>query len=178
MTGRRRAPALVLALLFVAAGCKMGEVQPPGEPPTSNIDELQRRIAHQESVIESQLAARDKPADELQQQDQPAMGGAVGPTVQSAAPAPPEAAEAPPEREEAPGQPVTGSNAPARKSAAVGASVGSTCDLVCRALASMRRSADRICELVGDSDPRCSQAKKQVDDAARRVRSASCTCDG
>ena len=173
MTGRRRAPAAVLALLFVVAGCGgMAKMQPPGEPPTSNIDELQRRIAHQQSIIDNKLAVREAPADELQRGQQP-LGGEAGPTVESAAPAPPAEPESAPEE-----APVAKSESSSGESAAVGASAGSTCDLVCRALASMRRSADRICELVGDKDPRCTQARKQVDDAAHRVEGAGCTCSG
>lgn len=176
MTGRRRAPAVVLALLFAVAGCGgMAKMQPAGEPPTSNVDELEQRIAHQESVIDNQLAARKAPT--VEQRGQPA-GGEVAPSVESAPPAAPEAAP-PPKAAEAPEEAAPEENeAPVRTSAAVGASVGSTCDLVCRALASMRRSADRICEIVGEKDPRCTQARSRVEHAAQRVAGAGCTCSG
>lgn len=173
MIGRnRRAPAVVLALLFVAAGCGgMAKMQPPGEPSTANLDELQQRIDRQEAIIQRQLAGREAPAgpqlDELQQR--PEAGGTTEASGETA-PAPPPAA---------PEEPGAGSEEPRKKaeaSAAEDASVGSTCDLVCKALASMRRSADRICEITGDEDPRCTKARGRVSDAASRVERAGCTC--
>jgi len=48
------------------------------------------------------------------------------------------------------------------------------CAVACRALASMRRAADRLCEV--DQNERCAGAKKKVEDAARRVREACPEC--
>jgi hypothetical protein len=184
MTGRtRRAPAAVLAVLFVVSGCGMAKMQPAGEPPTSNLDELEHRLAKQEAVIHDRLGQSGAPhgqtLDELQGAQQVPAGGADQVT-ESAAPSPPEAASTPGQEFVEKSNEDTGSaGAPAAESsAAEGASAGSTCDLVCRALASMRRSADRICEIVGKEDPRCSQARGKVSDAARRVESAGCTCTG
>ena len=47
------------------------------------------------------------------------------------------------------------------------------CALACRALDSMRRSAERLCQL--DPGERCTRAKSKTDAATQRVR-ASCTC--
>ncbi|MCB9605566.1 MAG: hypothetical protein H6716_03190 [Polyangiaceae bacterium] len=53
---------------------------------------------------------------------------------------------------------------------------GSPCDLACRALHSMERSAERICALAGESSERCQKAKRMVQQAAQRVRDAGCGC--
>lgn len=48
------------------------------------------------------------------------------------------------------------------------------CSTACRALASIRRAADRICAL--DPDERCLAARAKADDATRRVREACPEC--
>jgi hypothetical protein len=48
------------------------------------------------------------------------------------------------------------------------------CALACRALESMRRSAERLCQL--DPGERCARAKGKVDAATTRVRSSCPTC--
>lgn len=53
---------------------------------------------------------------------------------------------------------------------------GSPCDLACRALHSMERSAERICALAGESSERCQKAKRMVQQATQRVRDAGCQC--
>ncbi len=53
---------------------------------------------------------------------------------------------------------------------------GSPCDLACRALASMRRSAAGICRLTSDHDERCTSARRRVRQAAQRVQRAGCEC--
>jgi len=50
---------------------------------------------------------------------------------------------------------------------------GDACSIACRALASMRRSADRVCALAPSASPdapRCDDAKDRVTKAERRVR--------
>ncbi len=51
------------------------------------------------------------------------------------------------------------------------------CKIACRALASMERSANGICSLVGDAHEKCVWARTQLRDARRRVEQASCNCD-
>lgn len=48
------------------------------------------------------------------------------------------------------------------------------CEIACRALSSMQRSADHVCELSSEEDERCSRAKSRVSQASERVR-AHCT---
>jgi hypothetical protein len=50
------------------------------------------------------------------------------------------------------------------------------CDVVCRALASIRRSADRLCELSTDDPGRCKDARARVTKAEDRARGACPTC--
>jgi hypothetical protein len=50
------------------------------------------------------------------------------------------------------------------------------CDLACRALASMKRSADSICAISGESDARCVRARSRVTAAEGRVERAGCAC--
>jgi hypothetical protein len=52
------------------------------------------------------------------------------------------------------------------------------CSAMCRALASMRRAADGICRIDGESSEACRQARGRVADAARRIAVAGCDCDG
>lgn len=52
----------------------------------------------------------------------------------------------------------------------------SDCALACRAFASMRRAAERICSLTGEADARCSRARSRVDEATRRIARAECVC--
>jgi hypothetical protein len=51
------------------------------------------------------------------------------------------------------------------------------CELACRALASMRRSQERVCELTADDDARCKRARERVKRAQERVDQAGCGCD-
>ncbi len=57
-------------------------------------------------------------------------------------------------------------------------SVQTPCRTACRALASMQRSAERICELVTPGDGRCTEARRRVDASGARVASAGCGCTG
>jgi MYXO-CTERM domain-containing protein len=50
----------------------------------------------------------------------------------------------------------------------------SDCSSACRALASIRRAADKICAL--DSGDRCTAARAKADDATKRVRAACPDC--
>ena len=52
--------------------------------------------------------------------------------------------------------------------------MASDCAMACRALASMNRATQRLCAL--DPGDRCSNARKKLDDASARVRSACPVC--
>ncbi len=52
----------------------------------------------------------------------------------------------------------------------------SQCTTACRALASMRRSVEGLCQLTGDADQRCTSARTRLAHAGDRVREAGCSC--
>ncbi len=51
---------------------------------------------------------------------------------------------------------------------------GTACTTACAALASMRRAADAICSLAGESDARCATARARLE--ASTVRATECRC--
>ena len=52
------------------------------------------------------------------------------------------------------------------------------CSRACRALGSMRRSADRLCELTGRDDPRCQNVEQRLVRARDTVARSCPGCDG
>lgn len=52
----------------------------------------------------------------------------------------------------------------------------SQCGRACRALASMRRSVQGLCRLTGDTNERCTKARRRLAEAGTRVREAGCSC--
>jgi hypothetical protein len=56
------------------------------------------------------------------------------------------------------------------------AAVGSPCDLMCRALSSMQRSASGICSLAGEEHERCRTALSRLKLAQEQVSQAGCAC--
>ena len=59
---------------------------------------------------------------------------------------------------------------------AVGLSGGDRCTRLCKALGSMRRAVNSVCELAGDEDERCVTARSRLENSERRVTDAGCTC--
>jgi hypothetical protein len=51
------------------------------------------------------------------------------------------------------------------------------CGTACKALASMRRSAQTICEISGDDSPKCKQIRQKLDDNTDFVKSRGCQCE-
>jgi hypothetical protein len=51
-----------------------------------------------------------------------------------------------------------------------------SCDRVCAAIGSMRRSVLAVCELAGEDDARCKKAQSRLGGAEKRVSDASCSC--
>jgi hypothetical protein len=69
--------------------------------------------------------------------------------------------------------PATGDEARPEANAGLAAN---RCTTACRALESMQRSAERLCELTGGDDGRCDDANTRVTRAARVVADACPTC--
>ena len=55
-------------------------------------------------------------------------------------------------------------------------STGEGCPTACRALTSMKTSADHLCSLAGEGDGRCEDARGRLRGATARVRSACPMC--
>lgn len=53
-------------------------------------------------------------------------------------------------------------------------STDAACSTPCRALASMRRAVGALCELTGEADARCTEAKKTLAESTSRV--GACVC--
>jgi hypothetical protein len=49
-----------------------------------------------------------------------------------------------------------------------------SCDTLCKSLASMKRSADKLCEIAGEDSDRCRAAREKVSNAERKVCEAKC----
>jgi hypothetical protein len=56
---------------------------------------------------------------------------------------------------------------------ATGLDTAQRCAIACKALASMKRAAARVCEISGDDDERCENLRERVEKARQRV-SARC----
>jgi hypothetical protein len=185
-----------LALLLATTGCgrqHSDALQPapfaPSEsapaPPTSEqqseLDTLEHDLAVSEERLAGYLAGRGSELRAEISKDDAARGREEGETSTSAEAPATELGRRPAEKPKKSGaRPADGAGAaaPSPLPKAPEPDAGSACDLACQALSSMRRSADRICAIAGESDPRCARARARVEDAVGRVSRASCACRG
>jgi hypothetical protein len=115
--------------------------------------------------------------------DAPAGAGAY-PTATPATPQPSQPpAGAPPATMAPPAENAAGSGRDAARSEFARAqsdleAASTDCVAACRALASMERAAQHLCDLAGDPDDqnRCNDARRKVVAARERIRSACGTC--
>jgi len=162
--------AVLVALLASACGAGAGAAGPepssaPAREPLTELDALQRDFDTSEARLTAQLE-RQLAAPGAAQEKKVDAG-----LLAEVAPAPaPKVATVGPSDKDRTGDETTASEAQAE------GTVGSACDLVCRALGSMRRSADGICSLTGEQHQRCSSARGRVERAARQVAGAGCQC--
>lgn len=129
---------------------------------TLNSADQLRALKHEMDVAELNLshqldsptadAAREEVSSEVQPGTPSAASGVGSPTRRAAAP---KAAAAPEELRE-------GGRSP--------------CALACKALGSMKRSSERICELTDAHHPECENAQRRVGSAAQRVDDNGCAC--
>ncbi len=155
----RRLTGLVLGgLLTTVAAC--GGAPAKSATPTGGASEL-------EGLTEDIEAA----ARTLGELDAPVASapGAAGP--------PPQAEPVTESKKSEPGkpdQPAEGGDAGQSQPAPPRPS--SSCETACKALGSMKRSQERICEIAGASHEKCTWAKQKVADASSRVERAGCEC--
>jgi hypothetical protein len=175
----RRFAYLAVAATAIACAQKAppaeapGSAQPtvaPTEAVTSTTDltDLESKLAAAERDLNAQLAApkaRDtvgsvsaEGSGEEKPLDKPEPAGAPTPAL-------------PPKASEARKPPARGAGASAQSE-----SSAPSCDTICKALASMERSADRICELTSAEDARCTRARERVQSATKRVELSGCAC--
>jgi len=180
---KRRARLMVVlstTALLHACAREAGTAQPPapaadasevqegsGRQELSRLDALEHDLEVSEQRLEEHLSAAGEPdraseGSEGVAADSPPMDQSEGEAEAPAAPAP-----APPATE----------SRRARKSEQDRdlQRADDVCSLSCRALASMRRAAEGICELLPAS-PRCVSANGRVERARQRVESAGCEC--
>jgi hypothetical protein len=154
--------AVVLLASCASAPSPRGPQAPrsaPVGPAPTTIDDAQKDIAHWREVL-------GLPATEA--------SGSAGVTT----PAPTSTAVAPGTSDVAntnpPPPPMT---TPSQKNDTPADATSSNvdpCENGCRAIASMRRSVGVLCQLAGDDDPRCVDAKKSLEESEARV--ARCGC--
>lgn len=177
----RHAGVTLLALL-VLDGCAARPPPPqpaPGPPPASTaapserLASLEHALDTSEQRLDSELSRRQLALGGAEKGGA-AASGAAPPAAPSPAPAPAQKAPQAESRSTRPSEKKGATHAGAATEAA--AQPVSTCDLACRALASMHRSADGICSLTGDTDPHCTRARSRTSEAERRVRQAGCAC--
>jgi hypothetical protein len=169
-----RSKARIVGVSLLVLACGAAELPPKaGEPQRQNLTELDA-LEHDLNVSEQRLSA------ELERKRTEAV--AAGPGLSKAAPAgEAESSQAAPNPAPEPARPTTAAPAPAdevEEAAPRSSTIGSACDLACRALASMRRSADGICSITGDADERCTSARSRVQARTTQVAQAGCLCRG
>jgi hypothetical protein len=179
----------VLALALPGGGCaaqRIQEAQPPakapgsaeeGRKPLTELDALEHDLAVSERRLEAQLVRRQQALADSRRRE----GETGSESSKKTEPAEPPRAEEPAEVDGDEEKPRRRDEAPQQSSRAEAArtgKVGSPCDMACRALSSMRRSAERICELAGPDDERCTRARGRIAVAEERIRHAQCECVG
>ena len=147
----------VLASGCAAAGKQAAPTAPEAPEPVSpsttgmpadeavDIETLEADLAREEEVLRSLMAQRDIVADGPTEMQEPPSKSPQQPPVSGMSEAEPESGEK------------------------------TRCGRACRALESMRRSAEGICRLA-EGEERCDRAKERVGDAETMVSSAGCSC--
>jgi hypothetical protein len=154
---------------------------PPASPAFSEPPGAQDEVTSSSTdlgALEAKLAAAER---DLNAQLGAAPGGGEAATLDLAAPTEDKAVgQSKPSAQPAPAPPPKASRA--EKPTSVGGATAQSessapsCDTICKALASMERSADRICELTSAEDTRCTRARERVDSATKRVELSGCGC--
>ncbi|HYJ07681.1 MAG TPA: hypothetical protein VEX18_01695 [Polyangiaceae bacterium] len=166
-----------LGLWLLACGAAAApEPQSTAAPPPrlTELDALERDFEVSSSQLIAQLRRRE--LERSPQTSSPVPGQAPAPAAPRREPKDSdderkknqESAGAPPPAEPRAAEPST----PAPDYAAV----GSPCDLMCRALSSMQRSAGGICSLAGEEHERCRKARSRLRLAEEQVSNAGCAC--
>ncbi len=138
---------------------------------STNVDELESQLAAAERQLNAQLG----PGPNVTTTTDGEGRGVDQPAEETAAPEAP-TEQPPPGGQPAPVKPKPASRGPMGGATAQTKSVAPSCDTICKALASMQRSAERICEITSSEDSRCTRARKRVESATTRVDQSGCSC--
>jgi hypothetical protein len=161
---------LAFVLCLAATGCGGQAMQGvPGGAKSES--ELGSTIEASAAEMERELASLEvakKPAESGGDQDQ--AGAVAGAEEKPAA----EASEPPAAPPPADAEATTSTNEPEEVDERERKRDG--CKIACKALASMKRTEARICELVGESHDKCTWAHERVKEAVQRIERAQCSC--
>lgn len=159
----------VAGLLVGCAGARAPGQTPATEPITSvaepaapdDLDALETALGESEATLLAELG----PA-RAEKQPEGAGAEAVAPAAQ------------PPRDGPGTARPTAAPKSAPRSSAAGGApeEARTSCENACKALSSMRRSAERICSLTSSEAERCTRARGRVEAAEKRLAQAECSC--
>src|SRR5271170_5293992 len=159
-------PLALFALLSLGACAAAPPPAAPAEPPSPNSFTLGQ--PHEQTPADGEMVAIGRAEAEIDRLFPEASAPMAGPRKSGAPPrlAPPQPdadGQADKKKEEKPTSPTP-------------ASAGDRCATACKALASMTASADHLCQLTGEGDGRCDDARARVRGAGARVRSACPGC--
>ena len=162
------AALLALSVLGIplTGGCKSSGGMTAEGPPLPDVSSARRELERAEGEIYAtfpRVSTLREPA-----------GAPMSPGRSPGAAAPPITSEAPPPAP--PPLPVAPADDGDRAAENVEKASGDPCAIACRALSSMRRAADRLCELTGEEDAACVDARERVRAADERVRSGCADC--
>lgn len=162
----RSAVALLVVAVAVVTGCG-GAAKSAAEP------EAQAQAGlSQLGDVDSTLADMDRAEADLAQAlgDPPGAASSTAPNGDTPAPGLGPAGAAP-TTPAAPAQPQL-PMAPPKAEAKSNEDEAGSCNIAKRALGSLQRSAEHLCGLTGESDPRCDTARGRAQRAAARVGAA------
>jgi hypothetical protein len=139
----------------------------PGRP--SSLQDAEHEIDANEARLSSVLGG-PAPGDMMRGSAQPTPGQpttSAQPTTpaQPGAPPPTVMQDKPASRPNAPGQAAQEESGPRDR-----------CEVACEALTSMLRAVDRLCDLTGQGDERCINARERVNRATARVTEVCPSC--
>jgi hypothetical protein len=161
-------PLVLLALLSSACSAPGGAKSP--EPTTETVTSADGAGAEElpaEELAGEELADVDAAARAFDAAER-SLGGSF---------ALEERGRADVDAEEAEAMDKTGTPSPSQQPPAGSTSLAADhCPRACRALGSMRRSAERLCELTGRNDPRCHNVEQRFDRARDTVRRSCPAC--
>ena len=176
-THRRPILARVLVATLALAGFTAfssvlgacGGASPPAGP--SSLQDAEHEIDANEARLSSVLGG-PAPADRMAGGGQPAPGQATSSPAQPTTPAQPGAM--PPVTR----PPVTTDGSPSRPNAVAQeeSAPRDRCEVACEALTAMLRAVDRLCDLTGQGDERCVNARERVNRASARVTEVCPSC--